>query len=398
MSRLLGRLAKSLGQNEIIGEIAAGCILGPMIFGLVSITPELKGVVELGIFLLIFNAGLEIEFHEIVDAIKGKAIGSAIVGFLVPLVSGIFLCLQFDMSLASSTVVGLCLAITALPVVIRLLSANNLIDTKFGHNVLGAAVIIDILALLVLGVVFELGDEVDFMGILTTVGVTGAKIIGFFIVVLIVNRFLRKEITTIERTRNIVDKMFKLLGEEAVFGIAVLFVLLFSTVTEHLGLHFIIGAFFGGLLLNKDIIGDEFFPPLTRTVDSVSSGFLTPVFFAFIGLQLSTEAFNNLSFLAAVFALAFISKFVGGYIGTRIMGVSHRASKKMGIFLNARGVLDLVIADIAFDRGYIERDVFSILVIIGISSTILTPLFYKMLSRDNEPIDTADSGPAVTNS
>ena len=387
VSRLLGRLAKGLGQNEIVGEIFAGLLLGPSILGLVSITPELKGVVELGVFLLIFSAGLEIEFHEIVDAIKGKALGSAIVGFLLPLISGILLCMQFGFEPLTATVVGLCLAITALPIVVRLLSANNLIDSKFGHNVLGAAVIIDILALLVLGVVFDLKQEADFLSILKTVGITSAKIILFFLIVLMVNRFLRKEITTIERTRKVIDKMFKFLGEEAVFGIAVLFVLLFSTVTEELGLHFIIGAFFGGLLLNKDIIGDEFFPPLTRTLDSVSSGFLTPVFFAFIGLQLTTDAFSNLGFLAAVFAVAFLSKGLGGYVGSRIVGVTHQSSLKMGIFLNARGVLDLVIADIAFDRGYIGADVFSILVIIGISSTVLSPIAYKILCKPSQESD-----------
>ncbi len=377
-ARFLGKLATSLGQNQIVGEIAAGLLLGPMMLNQVHASHELQGIVELGIFLLILNAGLEIKFQELIDAIKPKTILIAILCFTIPLASGTFAGLLFDLDKLHSITIGLCMAITALPIVIRILDDNNILDTKLGHQVLGISVLIDILALLALGILFDAKGSTSLTDLLKTISFTSAKILVFFIIVYLINKLF---ILKAEKTRNLIEKLFESLGEEALFATAVLFVLVFSSFTEYLGLHFIIGAFFGGLLLSKDILGEKLYPQLDKTLQSISGGFLTPVFFAFIGLQLTNEAFEKWRLLIVILLVGYVCKTMSAYFGARLTRSTHNYSLKLGILLNGRGVLDIVVADIGLSQKYITPSTFSMLVILGIASIIVTPIFYKMVDE-----------------
>lgn len=383
VSRLFGRLAKSLGYLEIIGEILAGLLLGPALLGVLQPSLELTGIVELGVFLLIFSAGLEIELHGIIEALKRKSLFIAISGFLVAFLAGVGIGSAFSLGFSQSVCIGLCMAITALPVVARFLSEANLLATEIGHNVMGATSVIDVVALMVLGIVFDTTNINNFKDLFITVGVTGLKMIAFFSLILVVNKVLRSEMSHVQRTERLFKKLIERLGEEAIFGIGVFFVLIFSTASEGLGFHFIVGAFFGGLLLDKDIIGEDYFKQLSHTLGSISNGFLTPVFFAYIGLQFSTAAFDQVYLMLSILAGGYIFKIFGSYAGARLAGFDNPAAVKIGIVLNSRGVSDLVVADLAYEKGYINASVFSILVILGISTIVVNPFLYKKFARDN---------------
>jgi len=377
-ARLLGKAFKTLGHPEIVGEIVAGLLLGPVVLNLVHITPELNGIVQLSVFLLIFGAGLEMDLHEILDALKKKAFLSAAFGFFLPLGAGVGIGEIFSLGLIQSLCIGLCLAITALPIVLKMLSEFEMQDSSIGHTIVGAAIIIDIIALLLLGVVIDTPKEATSMTMLSSVGSTSIKLVFFFLMILLVNYFLRSNFMQIARTQKLYQAIVNTFGDEGVFGFSLLFVLGFSTISEWLGLHFVIGAFFGGLLLNRDIMGPVFFKKLDATLDSVSNGFLTPIFFAFIGMQLSVSAFQRLDLLFAIVAAGLFFKFFGSWVGARIGGIGARESVAMGVFLNSRGVLDLVIADLALQKEYISQQIFSSLVILGVISTILVPFIYKI--------------------
>jgi Kef-type K+ transport system membrane component KefB len=376
-ARLLGKAFKTLGHPEIIGEIIAGLLLGPVVLNLVHITPELSGIVQLSVFLLIFGAGLEMDLHEILDALKKKAFLSAAFGFFLPLGAGILIGQVFTLGLIESLCIGLCLAITALPIVLKMLSEFSMQDSSIGHTIVGAAIIIDIIALLLLGVVIDTPKDATSSVMLQSVGNTTLRLIFFFLMILLVNYYLRSSFLKVARTQKLYQAIVNTFGDEGVFGISLLFVLGFSTISEWLGLHFVIGAFFGGLLLNRDIMGPVFFKKLDATLGSVSNGFLTPIFFAFIGMQLSISAFQRLDLLLAIVGAGLLVKFFGSWIGARIAGIGARESVAMGVFLNSRGVLDLVVADLALDKEYISQQIFSSLVILGVVSTILVPFVYK---------------------
>jgi Kef-type K+ transport system membrane component KefB len=161
-------------------------------------------------------------------------------------------------------------------------------------------------------------------------------------------------------------------------------VLLFSTVTETLGFHFIIGAFFAALLINESIIGKENLTAVETTTSSLAMGFLAPIFFAGIGLEFDISSINNIGLLVAVIAVSYLSKILGGYIGGRIAGLSPKVSAVLGFGLNARGIMELVIANIAHKAGLISNEIFSILVIMGVLTTLTTPLMLKRGFRNME--------------
>ena len=382
-ARILGQLFVSVGQLAIVGEIVAGLLLGPVVLNFIHPSEQLFGIIELGIFLLIFGAGLEMEMHEILGAIKKKAALGALFGFIVPLFTGLILGHHFGFELLESFIVGLCLAITALPVALLLLENFNIKEAPIGHTVVGAAIIIDIIALLILGILFDTPEVFEigtpYIEMSQSLITTALKILGFFTVILFANRFLRKELLNVQRTKSIFRRISTSLGEEGIFGISILFVLAFSFVSESLGLHFVIGAFFGGLLLNKDIMGRDFFNRLSVTLGSFTNAFFAPLFFASIGLRLGLEAFDSVQFLVLTILLGYFAKLIGTWLGSKIGGMTSRESLQMGILLNSRGVLDLVVANLALEAGYISRATFSALVLVSILSCIITPTLYKKL-------------------
>jgi Kef-type K+ transport system membrane component KefB len=166
-------------------------------------------------------------------------------------------------------------------------------------------------------------------------------------------------------------------GKETLFAVFFAFILLFSSVTEALGFHFIIGAFFASMLLNESILGKDNLKNIEKTTSSLAMGFLAPIFFASIGLEFNISSIHNIQLLLAIVLVSYISKIIGGYFGSSLAGLSHKVSLVMGFGLNARGIMELVIANIAFKAGLIDNEIFSILVIMGVLTTITTPIMLK---------------------
>lgn len=384
-ARILGRFFQSLGFFSITGEILAGFLLGPALFGFID--PEvngLNGIVELGIFLLIFAAGLEIDLKDFIISLKNKALVCGLMIFTLSFGCGLAFGAFFQLPFFSSIVVGLCFSITAIPVAIKFLRSVDLIKTPSGHTVMGVAIVIEIIALLVLGISSGANNDYTLIQYLKLVFVKGASMLGFFFLVMLVNKIFRSEMTYLQNTQTYFNQIIKSFGEEAVFGLGVLFVLVFSTLSEALGFHFIIGAFFGGLLLNKDVIGTNFFDSLTKTLKSITGHFLTPIFFAYLGLLINLTAFENMTFVMSLLAVGYISKILASWLAVRFSGFSSQESLKMGLILNSRGTFDLIVAELALVKGYIDTKVFSILILFGVLSVIVNPVLYRQIYRDSK--------------
>ena len=328
-SRVLGRLFQAVGFFPVTGEILAGFLLGPAVFHFIN--PELEGlsgIVELGIFLLIFSAGLEVDLKDFLASLKSKALICSLAGFVIPFSAGLVFGHLFKLSFLSSVVIGLCFAITAIPVAAKFIHNIHLTGSPAGHAIMGAAVVIEILALLVLGISGSVAEDSGLLEYIKTIVVKGAGMFLFFFFVMTVNKVFRSEIYYIQRTQKLFNRLVESLGEEAVFGVGVLFVLIFSTVSEFLGFHFIIGAFFGGMLLNKDIIGTGFFDSLSHTLTSITSHFLTPIFFAYMGLLVSMDAFHDILFAGALLGTGYGVKIAASWGGARLSGFSANESFK----------------------------------------------------------------------
>ena len=166
-------------------------------------------------------------------------------------------------------------------------------------------------------------------------------------------------------------------GKESLFAVVFAFILIFASVSELVGLHFVVGAFFGAMLISRARIGEDNFKNFEKTTNSITMGFLAPVFFACIGLEFNIASIDNYGLLLAVLVASFMSKIGGGFIGARIAGYSNEEAVTLGIGLNARGIMELVIANIALAAGVIDTSIFSILVIMGLLTTIVTPYYLK---------------------
>ena len=385
-SRILGRLFEAMGFFAITGEILAGLLLGPAIFNFID--PEingLSGIVELGIFLLIFAAGLEIDLKDFILSLKKKAFFCGIISFIGPFLMGLVFGFLFRLSFFTSIVIGLCFSITAIPVAIKFLRNTKMIGTLPGNTVMATAVIIEILALLVLGISSEANNNYKLFEYMKLIFIKGAQMLVFFFFVMAVNKMFRSELLYIQKTQELFNRLTSTLGEEAIFGLGVLFVLTFSTISEFLGFHFIIGAFFGGLLLNKDIIGTSVFDSLSLTLRSITNHFLTPIFFAYLGLLIQTEAFQDIRFVLSFLSFGYGVKILSAWIGAKISGFSQNEALKIGLILNSRGTFDLIVADLALTKGYIDSKVFSILILFGVFSSFFNPVLYRRLFYKETP-------------
>lgn len=379
LARFFGEIMERFKQPALIGEIIAGVILGPSILNFIHRTEELKVISELGVFLLIIIAGLEINFEGIIKSLKGRNIIISLCAFFIPFFAGFFLGNYFGLDTMATIFIGLCIAITALPVSIRILMDFGKLNTTLGQKIISVAIFDDILALSILGIILDLKDvEPSFTNISKTIVFTLFKLTCFILFIILayklIERFSRKE-NFIEDKINTILGYLK--GKESLFAIFFVFVLIFATITESIGLHFIIGAFFASMLISKELIGEKHLKTIHNTTNGMAMGFLAPIFFAGIGLEFEFSSIENYWLLALIIIVSFASKIIGGYLGSRLARQNNKTSLAIGIGLNARGIMELVIANIAYKAGIISLEIFSMLVIMGVFTTICTPFLLK---------------------
>lgn len=375
-ARLMGELFERMRQPAMIGEIVAGIILGPAILNLIHRTEEIRVISELGVFLLVIMAGLEINVEDIIRSLKGRQIIIALLSFFLPVVSGFMAGYAFGRSFTTSLFIGLCVAITALPVSVRILMDLKQVNSPLGQRVISVAIVNDVLALFFLGVILHAQDTSTTLSDVLEISAISLVKLAVFTGVLFLSYYVIRKISA--RENYIEEQLTRLLGflkgREPLFALFFVFILVFSTITENLGFHFIVGAFFASLLLSETVVGKKHLETLQNSTQGLAMGFLAPVFFAGIGLELQFSTLKDPFFLATVLAVSFLSKILAGYLGGRLAGMSGTTSLVLGFALNARGLMELVIANIGYKAGLISNDVFSILVIIGIVTTLTTPL------------------------
>lgn len=379
LARALGEVFERLKQPAMIGEILAGVILGPTMLNYIHRTEDLKVISDLGVFLVVIIAGLEINFDDILKSVRGRSIVISLLAFFLPIVSGFLVGQAFGQDVMSTIFIGLCVAITALPVSVRMLMDLKQLQSPIGKRIVSVAIFDDVLALSILGVLLALKDvEKTYAAITQATIFSLIKLVLFLAVVAIVYRIIKSFAKRENFIESQLNKLLLLLrGKESLFAIFFVFILLFSTLTESIGLHFIIGAFFASMLLSKDLVGEKHLNTFHNTTNSMAMGFLAPIFFAGIGLEFKFGSITNYWLLASIIAVSFASKIIGGYLGGRFARLNHRQSVTLGFGLNARGIMELVIANIAFRAGLIDVEIFSMLVVMGLVTTLTTPFLLK---------------------
>lgn len=376
-ARLMGNLFDRLGQPSIVGEMLAGVILGPSIFNIIHANEALHGISELAVFFVILSAGLEMNFKEVADVIRGRGIIIAILGFIIPLFAGIGVGMVFELDVMKTVFLGLCVSITALPVAVRILGSFNLIDSDIARYSVATAIVNDLSALLVLGVILSLPEQKTFESIGLSVLFTGGKLLLLGIFILGFNWTLERIQQKGIHVEKIPENLIKVFGPEALFGLVALFVLVFASVSEVLGFHFVIGAFFGALLIDRKFFFASRYSELEKTIGSISSGFLAPIFFAYLGLEFNFTLVSSVLFVGVVLFVSIASKIFAGWLGGRIVKMTNVEALGVGVILNGRGVMELVVAQIALQKKFIGQGLFSTLVIMGVVTTLVTPILFR---------------------
>lgn len=358
LARVLGHLFARWGQPAIVGEMVAGILLGPAVLGFVEPNPALSGIASLAIFLVVLDAGLEMSFKDVQAAMRGRGFVVAMVAFFLPFGAGAAVAWAFDQDLMRTIFLGLCISITAMPVAVKMLDEMGLLQTAIGRYSVSTAVINDILTLFILGVLLALPAQSSWAAIFAIGGVVTFKLVVLALAVLGLNALLnllhRRGVDVSAGP----EKLAAMFGPEAVFGIVIVFVLVFGSLSESLGFHFVIGAFFAALLLDKRQFVAARYDDLRGTLSSITGGFLAPVFFAYLGLEFHFSALADVGFVAAVLFAAIASKVLAGWLGGRAIGMSSRE---------------------ALGLGFIGQGMFSVLVLMGVVTTLLAPISFNAI-------------------
>lgn len=398
-ARVLGELFQRIKQPPLVGEILAGIIIGPSILGLVLPNPDLQVLSELAVFFLMFLAGLEMDPREIRKAGKSAMVIS-VIAFFAPLLAGTYVSLAFGLQTIPALFMGLLLSITAVPVSAIVLMQFGILNSKLGNTVITSAVVNDILSLVVLSIILQVsaqegtGAQLDFGALASS----GAKIAAFLGGIFLFDILFRK---TAGWLPNRVEPFFsKLQTKEAAFGILLITTIAISLIAQDIGLHFIIGTFFSGLVVYKEMIGRQNFNRVYGIVSAITFGFFAPIFFALIGIEFNVQSLvNSIPLFLALLAVAVATKIAAGYVGARIVGFAKDISLTIGFLMNGRGMVELVIAAIGFTAGIIDLTLFSIAVAIGLITSILAPVTSRPLvsrakSRGSDAVAVQEPSPS----
>jgi Kef-type K+ transport system membrane component KefB len=398
---LAGVLARRVGQPAVIGEIIAGVLLGPSLFGLVwpagfgwlfpsGVVSAIDILSQLGLIFFMYLVGSEID----VDAVRRRgftAVTVSQVSIALPMVSGIVLALGMypvfggDVGfLAFGLFIAVSMSVTAFPVLARILTDRGIAKTTLGALALTCAAIDDVAAWCLLAVVIAVSQGGSPSEVLLTIGLTLVFVLAMVYVV-----------------RPLLAKLLARVPEQAVLAILLAGVMLSALATNEIGIHPIFGAFlFGVIAPRKDPVVER----AAGKMGSVTVTLLLPLFFAYTGLHTEFGLLDSgglWMWCALITAVAVFGKWVGSTTAARLTGVGRREALSLGALMNCRGLTELVVLNVGLRLKVISPAVFAMLVIMTLVSTIATAPALSLISRfgkKSEKDTEMTAGPAAAES
>ena len=371
-SKFFGLVARKLKAPQVVGEIVAGLLIGPSVLGLVSLNDFLSKMAEIGVILLMFLAGLETNLKDLIKT-GFKAFLIACCGVFVPLIMGTLLYMAFygfapwgDENFFKALFIGVIMTATSVSITVQTLRELGKIKGDVGTTIVSAAIIDDVIGIVVL--TFVLGLKNPSLSIGKVVGNT----VMFFGLALIVGYILYKILKKI-------DNRYPHTRRIPIMGLAICFI--FSYIAEvYFGIADITGAYVAGIILCS-LRDSEY---IAEKMDINSYMLFGPVFFASIGLKTNID---NLNGSIAVFALCFtlvalISKIIGCGIMAKLCGFNGRDSLKVGVGMMTRGEVALIISQKGLAVGMMSPVYFTAVILLIVVSSIVTPITLKSLYKD----------------
>jgi Kef-type K+ transport system membrane component KefB len=363
-AKLLGELFERLGQPGIVGEILAGVLLGPQLLGWMAPNDVIHVLSDLGVMFLLFRIGLEMKPAELLK-VGGTATVVAIAGVIVPFFMGWGICRLWGEPGIESIFTGAAMVATSVGITGEVLAARGLLSTRAARIILAAAVVDDILGLLVLAVVTGLAQgSVNYLDI----ALTGVLSLGFTV---FVARFGSR---TAQRVIPRIGSRMRLAESEFILSLTLLFAL--SVLAVYAGVAAIIGAFLAGVALSEAV--EERARHLTDGVTQL----LAPFFLVNIGLQFDVSAFANtgtLELAGLILAAAVVSKFLGCGLGALRLGANDAI--RVGAGMIPRGEVGMVVAQLGLKMGVVAHNVYGVIVFMSVMTTVIAPPLLKLTFR-----------------
>lgn len=370
-ARIGGALSKRLGQPAVLGELLAGVLLGPSLFNYfhqpwftdAHLGQSVKHLAELGVIFLMFLAGLEIDLREMAKTGRAAAL-AGVLGVIAPIGLGLGAGALFGYPLREAVFIGIVLSATSVSISAQTLMELGMIRQREGLTLLGAAVIDDVLVILVLSVFLALGGGAaslgDVLGVFLRmlVYLIAGAALGYFLIPRLTERIARAPIRQGVMSFVIVTALLYAWAAEIVGGIAA-----------------ITGAFLVGLAFARSSFRQE----IEHNFSALTYGFFVPLFFVSIGLEANVRSVtgSGLLFGAVLILIAIVSKVIGSGLGARWGGLTRGESFRLGLGMISRGEVGLIVASVGLSEGLIDQTIFSQIVLVVLVTTLLTPLLLR---------------------
>jgi Kef-type K+ transport system membrane component KefB len=366
---ILGELFKRVGLPTVVGQIIAGLLFGvpvikELLFGEGSALVIIDFLATLGILLLLFLAGLEIEIEKIKETSRDSILIS-ICSALIPFALGfIFVTVFFpEYGAMAGIIFGGALMVTSEGTNVKVLMDFNVLNTRLGAIMLAAGAIDDIFEVLFLALVVVLAKG----GSLTDLAMVPVEMIIFLVVAFIAFKVISKILQQLEKRQG---------QETELFSIVLIFILVLAALSESLNVGYLIGAILGGFLLQASMkrISTKNRTQLLNVIKLIAMGFVVPFFFVNVGLTFDINTFlANIPMIAVTLVIATLGKIVGTLIVKPVSSLSWKQLYYIGWGMNSRGAAELVIALIAVQYGLISPEIFSALVSMSLITTLILP-------------------------
>ncbi|MCO6149614.1 cation:proton antiporter [Flavobacterium sp. NRK1] len=378
VARIFGWICKKIGQPTVIGEMAAGIVLGPSLVG--TFFPEYSSLLfpeeslgnlhflsQIGLILFMYVIGMELDLNVLKNKAKDAVIishASIIIPFTLGLVLSYFIYTQFAPQgvdfMAFALFMGIAMSITAFPVLARIVQERGLHRTRIGSMVITCAAADDVTAWCLLAAVIAI---VKAGSLISSLYVMVLAVVYVALMLKVVKPFLKRIGELYSNKENVT---------KPVVAIFFLTLLLSSYTTELIGIHALFGAFMAGAIMPENM---RFRSIFIEKVEDVSQVMLLPLFFVFTGLRTQIGLLDDpylWKICGLIIAVAVTGKFIGSALTARFVGQNWRDSFTIGALMNTRGLMELVVLNIGYDLGVLSAEVFSMMVIMALATTVMT--------------------------
>ncbi len=384
-TKAAGYVATQLKQPSVLGQLLVGLALGPSLIGLFewpvldsALSHEvILDLAEIGVIFLMFVAGLEVDIQDMLKTGR-VAILAGTLGVVTPIVMGAGSALLFGNALSPSIFIGLILSATSVSISAQTLLELNVLRSKEGLALLGAAVADDVLVILALSIFLAIGAGSAGAGNAAgDIAIVIAKMALYFAGAVGIGVFILPRLT---------DLVHRLRISEGVVALAIVVMLLYALSAEVVGqLAAITGAFLAGVMFGRTRHREE----IEQGMHTLSYAFFVPLFLVSIGLEADVRSLagSGVVFALVIVLVAIVSKVIGCGLGARLGGMSWPQAGRVGLGMISRGEVGLIVATVGLRRGLIDETVFVTIVIMVLATTLVTPflLRWAFARRVSEP-------------